>query len=87
MNSACRGLDEEEGGNAGRRKLHGLGVSDVLRMSGRWLRRLRLRFWWLVAKEAKKKKKDNRRGYREEREIDGGSWWSVGGCVGFLWWS
>jgi hypothetical protein len=42
MNSACSGLDEE-GGNAGRRKLPGLGVSDVLRMSGRWLRRIRLR--------------------------------------------
>jgi len=25
------------------------------------------------------------RGCREERETDGGSWWSVGGCVGFLW--
>jgi hypothetical protein len=54
---------------------------------------------WPVAQEAsakvtvaggkgsKKKEEDNRRGYREEREIDGGSWWSVGGCVGFLWWS
>jgi len=42
MNYACSGLDEE-GGNAGRRKLPGLGVSDVLRMSGRWLRRIRLR--------------------------------------------
>jgi len=43
MNSACSGLDEEEGGNAGKRKLSGLGVSDVLRMSGRWFRKLRLR--------------------------------------------
>jgi hypothetical protein len=43
MNSACSGLDEEGGGNTVRRKLLGLGVSDVLRMSGRWLRRLRLR--------------------------------------------
>jgi hypothetical protein len=42
MNSACSGLNEE-GGNAGKRKLPGLGVSDVLRMSGRWLRKLRLR--------------------------------------------
>jgi len=42
MNSACSGLNEE-GGNAGRRKLPGLGISDVLRMFGRWLRRLRLR--------------------------------------------
>jgi hypothetical protein len=42
MNSAYSGLNEE-GGNAGKRKLPGLGVSDVLRMSGRWLRKLRLR--------------------------------------------
>jgi hypothetical protein len=43
MNSTCSGLNEEGGGNAVRRKLPGLGVSEVLRMSGRWLRRLRLR--------------------------------------------
>jgi len=43
MNSACSGLDEEEGGNTGKRKLPGLGVSDVLRMFGWWLRKLPLR--------------------------------------------
>jgi hypothetical protein len=43
MNFACNDLDEEEGGNAGKRKLPGLGVSDVLRMSGQWLRKFRLR--------------------------------------------
>jgi hypothetical protein len=43
MNSTCNGLNEEEGGNIGKRKLPGLGVSDVLRMSGWWLRRLRLK--------------------------------------------
>jgi hypothetical protein len=43
MNSTCNGLNEEEGGNTGKRKLPGLGVSDVLRMSGWWLRRLRLK--------------------------------------------
>jgi len=40
---------------------------------------------WPVAEEAKEEE-ENRRGCREERETDGGSWWSVGGCVGFLWW-
>jgi hypothetical protein len=42
MNSACSDHDEE-GGETGRRKLLGVGVADVLRMSGRWLKRLRLR--------------------------------------------
>jgi hypothetical protein len=42
MNSACSDHDEE-GGETGRRKLLGVGVVDVLRMSGRWLKRLRLR--------------------------------------------
>ena len=58
MNSACSGLNEE-GGNAGKRKLSGLGVSDALRMSGRWLRRLRLKKWWqcwlLMAEEERKR--------------------------------
>jgi len=58
MNSACSGLNEE-GGNTGKRKLPGLGVSDVLRMSGRWLRRLRLKKWWqcwlLMAEEERKR--------------------------------
>jgi len=36
---------------------------------------------------SKRRKKTRRRGCREERETDSGSWWSVGGCVGFLWWS
>jgi hypothetical protein len=34
-----------------------------------------------VAKEAKEEE-ENRRGCREEREFDGGSWWSVGGWNG-----
>jgi len=51
---------------------------------GRWLRLWQR--WWLVAKEAKEEE-ENGRGCREERETDGGSWWSVGGYVGFLWWS
>jgi len=51
---------------------------------GRWLRLWQR--WWLVAEEAKEKE-ENRRGCKEERETNGGSWWSVGGCVGFLWWS
>jgi len=37
---ACSNLDEEEGGEAGRRKFPGVGVVDVIRMFGRWLRRL-----------------------------------------------
>jgi len=43
MNSACSGLNEEGGGNAGRRKLPGVGVSVVIRWFGRWLRGCRLR--------------------------------------------
>jgi hypothetical protein len=39
-----------------------------------------------VAEEAKEEE-ENRKGYREERETDDGSWWSISGCVGFLWWS
>jgi len=52
-------------------------------MWGRWLRLWQR--WWPVAEEAKEE--ENGRGCREERETDGGSWWSVGGSVGFLWWS
>jgi len=48
---------------------------------GRWLRLWQR--WWPVAEEAKEE--ENGRGCREERETDGGSWRSVGGCVGFLW--
>ena len=40
-----------------------------------------------MAEEAKEEEEENGRGCREERETDGGSWWSVGGYVGFLWWS
>jgi hypothetical protein len=34
---------------------------------------------------SKRRKKTRGRGCREERETEGGSWWSVGGRVGFLW--
>jgi hypothetical protein len=34
---------------------------------------------------SKRRRKMCGRCCREERETDGGSWWSVGGCVGFLW--
>ena len=34
-----------------------------------------------MAKEAKEEE-ENGKGCREEREIDGGSWWSVGGWNG-----
>jgi len=34
---------------------------------------------------SKRRRKTHGRGCREERETDGGSWWLVGGCVGFLW--
>jgi hypothetical protein len=50
---------------------------------GRWLRLWQR--WRPVAEEAKEE--ENGRGCREERETNGGCWCSVGGCVGFLWWS
>jgi len=34
---------------------------------------------------SKRRKKTRGRVCREERETEGGSWWSVGGRVGFLW--
>jgi hypothetical protein len=43
MNFACSSHDEEERGKARRRKLPGVGVSDVTRWFGRWLGRRRLR--------------------------------------------
>jgi len=58
----------------------GSGDGEGLRW-GRWLRLWQR--WWPVAEEAKEE--ENGRGCREERETDGGSWRSVGGCVGFLW--
>ena len=63
----------------------GLAGRDGERLAwGRWLRPWQR--WWPVAEEAKEEE-ENGRGCREERETDGGSWWSVGGYVGFLWWS
>jgi len=43
MNFACSSHDEEERGKAGRRKLHGVGVLNVMRWFGQWLWRRRLR--------------------------------------------
>jgi len=77
MNSTCSGLDEK-GGNAGRRKLSGLGVSDVLRMSGRWLRRIRLRWRWpesAVRRRRKRCRGERKAGRRREREPR----WQLGG--------
>ena len=88
MNSACSGLNEE-GGNAGKRKLPGLGVSDVLRMSGRWLRKLRLRWRWpeSAVRGRRKSCRGERRADRRRERAVVAAWWSVGGCVGFLRWS
>ena len=89
MNSACSGLNEEEGGNIGRRKLHGLGVLNVLRMSGWWLRRLRSRWRWpeSAVRGRKKSCRGERTARRRRERAAMAAWWSAGGCAGFLWWS
>jgi hypothetical protein len=61
----CRGFDEEEGGEVERRKLLGLGVSDVRRMFGRWLKRHWLRWWWPESVVG-----GRRKGCREERKAE-----------------
>jgi hypothetical protein len=43
MNSACSSHDEEERGEAGRRKLPGVGVLGVMKWFGWWLKRCQLR--------------------------------------------
>jgi hypothetical protein len=87
MNSACSSHDEEERGEAGRRKLPGVGVSGVTRWFGRLLKRRRLRWWWpesAVGGRRKSCKGERKAGRRRERAAMA-AWWLVGRCVGFLW--
>jgi len=70
MNSACSGHAEEARGKTGRRKLSGVGVSDVMRWLSRWLRRHQLRWWWpeLAVGGKGKKLQMREKGWKEKRE-------------------
>jgi len=85
IRSTCSNLVTATANREGRGLNGGLaGLEGERPTWGRWLRLWQR--WWPVAEEAKEDE-ENRRGCREERETDGDSWCSVGGCVSFLWWS
>jgi hypothetical protein len=60
MNSACSGHTKGARGKAGRRKLPGVGVSDVMRWFGRWPKS--------VWEEERKKLQMREKGWKEKRE-------------------